>query len=264
MAAAAEKDRSGAPAPTAIRVSRLSHRFGATEVLAGIDLEVAPGETLALVGPSGCGKSTLLELVAGLQPLQAGRIDIDGDPAPAARTALSAWMPQRDMLLPWKRAADNAAVALRLAGGDRRESRRLAAAMLDRLGLSGFADALPGELSGGMRQRVAVARTLLAGTPVLLLDEPFAALDAITRGELQTWLRATLASEHRSTLLVTHDVEEALYVADRAAILTPRPAAVAAVIEAPTTPAAARADAISAPAFVAARAAALKSLGAAA
>jgi NitT/TauT family transport system ATP-binding protein len=136
--------------------------------------------------------------------------------------------------------------------------------MLHRLGLSGFADALPGELSGGMRQRVAVARTLLAGTPVLLLDEPFAALDAITRGELQTWLRATLASEHRSTLLVTHDVEEALYVADRAAILTPRPAAVTAVIEAPAIPAAARADAISDPAFVAARAAALKSLGAAA
>jgi NitT/TauT family transport system ATP-binding protein len=233
-------------------------------VLAGIELEVAPGETLALVGPSGCGKSTLLELVAGLQPLQAGSIEIDGDPSPAARTARSAWMPQRDLLLPWKRAADNAAVALRLAGGDRRESRRRAGAMLDHLGLSGFADALPGELSGGMRQRVAVARTLLAGTPVLLLDEPFAALDAITRGELQTWLRATLASEHRSTLLVTHDVEEALYVADRAAILTPRPAAVTAVIEAPAIPAAARADAISDPAFVAARAAALKSLGAAA
>jgi NitT/TauT family transport system ATP-binding protein len=168
------------------------------------------------------------------------------------------------MLLPWKRAADNAAMALRLAGVDRHESRHRAGAMLDRLGLSGFADALPGELSGGMRQRVAVARTLLAGTPVLLLDEPFAALDAITRGELQTWLRATLASEHRSTLLVTHDVEEALYLADRAAILTPRPAAVTAVIEAPAIPAAARADAISDPAFVAARAAALKSLGAAA
>ena len=241
------------------------HRFGPTEVLAGIDLEVGAGETVALVGPSGCGKSTLLELIGGLQALQAGTIAVAGDPSPGARTARSTWMPQSDMLMPWKRAVDNAAVALRLAGLDGRESRRRASEMLDHLGLSGFAGALPRELSGGMRQRVAFARTLLAGTPVLLLDEPFAALDAITRGELQSWLVATLASEQRTTILVTHDVEEALYVADRVALLSRRPARVTATIRSPRAAAGTtRAEAISRPPFVAARAEALSALGAAA
>jgi len=234
-------------------------------VLAGIDLEVAPGDTVALVGPSGCGKSTLLELIGGLQPLQSGEIAVDGDPSAEARTTRSTWMPQSDMLLPWKRAVDNAAVALRLAGQDRHGSRLRANEMLDRLGLAGFADALPRELSGGMRQRVAFARTLLAGTPALLLDEPFTALDAITRAELQSWLVGTLAAEARSTVLVTHDVEEALFVADRVALLTPRPARIRTVIESPVqVVGAARADAISEPKFVAARAEALRVLGAAA
>ena len=241
------------------------HRFGPTEVLAGIDLEVGAGETVALVGPSGCGKSTLLELIGGLQALQAGTIAVAGDPSPGARTARSTWMPQSDMLMPWKRAVDNAAVALRLAGLDGRQSRRRATEMLDHLGLTGFAGALPRELSGGMRQRVAFARTLLAGTPVLLLDEPFAALDAITRGELQSWLVATLASEQRTTILVTHDVEEALYVADRVALLSPRPARVTATIRSPRADAGTtRAEAISRSPFVAARAEALNALGAAA
>jgi len=230
-------------------------------VLAGIDLDVASGETVALVGPSGCGKSTLLELIAGLQALQEGEIAIAGDTSTGARTARSAWMPQSDMLLPWKRAVDNAALSLRLAGSERAESRRRAGEMLDHLGLAGFAEALPDELSGGMRQRVAFARTLLAGTPVLLLDEPLAALDAITRAELQSWLRDTLAVEGRSTLLVTHDVEEALFVGDRAVILSPRPARVAAVVDTPPARAADRAEVISDPAFVAARAAALHALG---
>jgi len=242
-------------------IAGVHHRFGANEVLAGIDLEVADGETIALVGPSGCGKSTLLELIAGLQEPQEGAIAVAGQSAAAARTARSTWMPQSDMLLPWKRAADNAALSLRLAGADRAGSRLRAEAMLERLGLAGFADSLPGELSGGMRQRVAFARTLLAGRPVLLLDEPLAALDAITRAELQSWLRHTLAHERRSTVLVTHDVEEALYVADRAVILSARPARVVAVIDSPPAPDGSRADVIGAPAFVAARGAALDALG---
>jgi NitT/TauT family transport system ATP-binding protein len=177
----------------------------------------------------------------------------------------STWMPQSDMLLPWKRAADNAAVALRMSGRDSTSSRERATALLDRLGLAGFAGAYPRELSGGMRQRVAFARTLLAGTPVLLLDEPFAALDAITRAELQSWLVATLAGEARTTILVTHDVEEALYVADRVVLLTPRPATVRTTIVSPLAPAgASRAAAIGLPGFVAARVQALGALGAAA
>ena len=179
--------------------------------------------------------------------------------------AASTWMPQSDMLLPWKRAADNAAVALRASGADRASSRARATAMLDHLGLAGFAGSYPRELSGGMRQRVAFARTLLAGTPVLLLDEPFAALDAITRAELQSWLVATLVGEGRTTILVTHDVEEALYVADRVVLLTPRPATVRATIASPPAPAgASRAEAIAHPGFVAARTEALEALEAAA
>ncbi len=135
--------------------------------------------------------------------------------------------------------------------------------MLEHLGLGGFATALPGELSGGMRQRVAFARTLLAGRPVLLLDEPFAALDAITRADLQRWLVGTLAAERRTTVLVTHDVEEALYVADRVLLLSARPARVTTTIDSPRAPAgSSRAAAISRPEFVAARAAALSALGA--
>jgi NitT/TauT family transport system ATP-binding protein len=243
----------------AISIAGVAHRYGPTEALAGIDLEVAGGETVALVGPSGCGKSTLLELIGGLRPLQAGSIAIGAATAEPARTAASTWMPQHDLLLPWASAADNAALALRARGNGRAESRRQAAELLDHIGLGGFVAALPRELSGGMRQRVAFARTLLAGTPVLLLDEPFAALDAITRGELQDWLLRTLAAERRTTVLVTHDVEEALYVADRVVLLSPRPARIGATIAAPVC-GPFRAEALAEPGFVAARAEAMLTL----
>ena len=160
-------------------------------------------------------------------------------------------MPQSDELLPWKRAVDNAALALRFAGVGRGEARERASALLGRLGLGEFERARPRELSGGMRQRVAFARTLLAGRGVLLLDEPFAALDAITRADLQVWLRETLASERRTTLLVTHDVEEALYLGDRVLVLSPRPGRV--VWETPAPPSRTgddRAAEVSAPQFV--------------
>lgn len=217
--AGAEKDPAELTAPAAVRIAGIRHRYGATEVLAGIDLEVAAGETVALVGPSGCGKSTLLELVGGLQDLQAGTIAIAGRDSAAARTARSTWMPQSDMLLPWKSAADNAALALRLAGGDRAGSRRRAAAMLDRLGLAGFTGRRPDALSGGMRQRVAFARTLLAGTPVLLLDEPLAALDVSVRRSLRDFLRRRLAELGLPTIIVTHDADDASALSDDIAVL---------------------------------------------
>ncbi len=245
-----------------IETSGLSHRFGMVDVLADLDLEVAADETVALVGPSGCGKSTLLELIGGLLPLGAGRITIGGDSSAEGRIRSCAWMPQSDLLLPWKRATDNAAVALRLAGRTSGTARREADAMLDRLGLASFADAYPRELSGGMRQRVAFARTLLAGTQVLLLDEPFAALDAITRADLQSWLAETLRVEGRTTLLVTHDVEEALYVADRVVLLSPRPGRVLWTIDSPSAGVRGmpRPSVISEPGFVAARERALELL----
>ncbi len=250
-----------AQAKARIEVAGVDHRFGPLEVLRGVGFEVAAGEVVAVVGASGCGKSTLLELIAGLAEPGSGAIAVGGERDAAARLAACAWMPQRDLLLPWRRAVDNAALGLRLAGADRAAARRRATAMLDRLGVGEFARSFPAELSGGMRQRVAFARTLLTGNEVLLLDEPLAALDAITRAELQELLVATLAELPRTTVLVTHDVEEALFVADRVLLLSPRPGRIVWETRSPVDRREPRAAAISAPGFVAAREAALEQLG---
>jgi NitT/TauT family transport system ATP-binding protein len=193
-------------------------RFGAVEALSGVSLRARPGETLAVVGPSGCGKSTLLELVCGLQAPDAGTIE-----APPA-----ALMPQHDGLLPWLSALDNAGLALRVAGRSKAEARAAAHEHFAAFGLEGFEGTRPDELSGGMRQRVAFLRTLLAGRPLLCLDEPFGALDALTRAQLQRWLAGALVREPRTVLLVTHDVEEAVLLADRIVLLSPRPGRVVA------------------------------------
>jgi len=190
-----------------------SERGALVRALEGVSLAATSGELLVVVGPSGCGKSTLLELVCGLQAPDAGTL----------RCAPAVLMPQHDLLLPWLSALDNAALALRIAGLGRAQARRRAAALFAELGLEGFQQARPRELSGGMRQRVAFLRTLLSGKPVLCLDEPFGALDAITRAEMQDWLAGTLARERRTVLLVTHDVEEAVLLADRVVVLSARP-----------------------------------------
>ncbi len=189
--------------------------------LAGVSLVAEPGEVVAVLGPSGCGKSTLLELVCGLGPPDAG--EVEAEPA--------VLMFQRDLLLPWLTALDNAALALRVAGLGAVEARGRARPLFARFGLSGFERARPAELSGGMRQRVAFLRTLLAGRPVLCLDEPFAALDALTREEMQDWLADALRTEPRTVVHVTHDVEEAVLLADRVVVLSPRPGRVLAELE---------------------------------
>jgi NitT/TauT family transport system ATP-binding protein len=199
---------------------------GEVKALDRLTLEARTGERLGIVGPSGCGKSTLLELVCGLQDPSAGTVAVDGRGAPPARLERCVLMPQRDLLLPWRSALDNAGLALELRGRRRREARREALPLFERFGLEEFAGAKPAELSGGMRQRVSFARTLLAGKPILLLDEPFGSLDSITRAELQEWLASALAEEPRTTLLVTHDVEEALFLCDRVLVLSRRPGTV--------------------------------------
>ena len=193
--------------------------LGGRRVLAGLDLRLPVAGRVGIVGRSGAGKSTLLSLIAGLDEPDAGRIAVVGESEPHDRLAFCALMPQRDCLLPWRSALDNAGLALENAGVPRRGARRRAAPLFERLGLAGSERLLPAKLSGGMRQRVAFLRTLLADKPVLLLDEPFGALDAITRAELQQWLTNALAVEPRTVLLVTHDVEEALLLCERVLVL---------------------------------------------
>ena len=203
-----------APGATdAVHLEAVGHRYGDVQALDCVTLRIDPGAVVAVVGPSGCGKSTLLDVVCGLIAPSCGRVA-------APRAVL---MPQRDQLLPWLTALDNAALALRVAGASRAAARQVARPLLEELGLAGFEHQRPDALSGGMRQRVAFARTLLAGAPVLCLDEPFGALDAITRAETQAWLAAALQREPRTVLLVTHDVEEAVLLADTVVVLSPRP-----------------------------------------
>ena len=237
----------------AVRLDDVSKTFAAQRrgaapvaALEGISLRAAPGEIVAVVGPSGCGKTTLLELVCGLIEPSGGTIDAQ----PAALMA------QRDLLLPWAEAVDNAALALRVGGIDRAQARSQAGALLEDFGLGGFLQARPHELSGGMRQRVAFARTLLAGRPILCLDEPFAALDALTRLQMQDWLADALRADPRTVVLVTHDVEEAIVLADRVVVLSPRPGRVVATLEVEIARPRRRTD----PAIVALRARALEEL----
>jgi len=223
-------------------------RRGAEPVaaLGGLSLRARAGEIVAVVGPSGCGKTTLLALVCGLSEPDTGTVDA----APAALMA------QRDLLLPWRSAVDNAALALRVAGVPRGPARERAAALLHDFGLAGFERARPGELSGGMRQRVAFARTLLSGRTILCLDEPFAALDALTRQEMQDWLAGALLAQPRTVVLVTHDVEEAIVLADRVLVMSPRPGRVVATLEVDVPRPRRRSD----PALVALRERALREL----
>jgi NitT/TauT family transport system ATP-binding protein len=253
-------DAMTADAGAAVEIAGLRHSFGELEVIAGMDLRLNPGEVRGIVGPSGCGKSTLLELVSGLRQPSAGGIAVHGSESARDRLASCAFMPQRDLLLPWLSAIDNAAIALRNRGASRRDARHAAHPLFERFGLAGFEASRPAELSGGMRQRIAFLRTLLAGKPVLLLDEPFASLDAITRAEMQEWLAEALAAESRSVILVSHDVEEALYLSDGVTVLSPRPARAVAEVSAPAPRARPRLEAVTDPRFTAARERALEAL----
>lgn len=191
-------------------------------VLDEVNLHLDTGEFVALIGPSGCGKSTLLSIIAGLQAPTSGAISLYGDPS-ARRLGRVGYMPQRDLLLPWRNALDNAIASLEVHGTPRAEARQRAHTLFAAFGLSGFERAYPSQLSGGMRQRVAFARTAIAAGDLLLLDEPFGALDALTRAGLQRWLVEIWGSLGKTCLLVTHDVDEALLLADRIYVMTPRP-----------------------------------------
>lgn len=198
-------------------------RRGDTLVIDGLTLTVEPSQVVGLVGPSGCGKSTLLDVLAGLLTPTAGHAEVGGVTARQGVDTGLALMPQTDALLPWRTVADNVALAAVLGGATSTDARRAADAALARVGLTGFGDHYPHALSGGMRQRASMARTLLADRRGWLLDEPFGAVDALTRQELRDDLRATWQRERPTVLLVTHDIEEAAALCDRVVVCGPRP-----------------------------------------
>jgi NitT/TauT family transport system ATP-binding protein len=213
------------------RVSRSFHsRRGVVEALRGVDLEVREGEFIALVGRSGCGKSTLLRLIAGLVPVSAGRIAVGGTPVTRPRQDV-ALMFQSPALLPWRTVADNVLLPVEMFGWNKGDYRDQALRLLDTVGLAGFEKRLPHELSGGMRQRVALCRSLIQQPRVMLMDEPFSALDALTREEMAIELQRIHMEHRATTVFVTHSIAEAVLLADRVAVLTPRPGRVLRVMD---------------------------------
>jgi ABC-type nitrate/sulfonate/bicarbonate transport system ATPase subunit len=195
------------------------------EALAGVSLKAEAGKFVTIIGPSGCGKSTLFSIVCGLQQPDHGEICFDGVPA-ARRTGMVGFMPQRDLLMPWRNVLDNTILGPEVQGADLKAAREEACSLLPLFGLHGFAQSYPASLSGGMRQRAALLRTFLCRKDVLLLDEPFGALDAITRAALQEWLLQVWAQFNYTILFITHDVEEAAFLSDDVYVLTARPARV--------------------------------------
>jgi ABC-type nitrate/sulfonate/bicarbonate transport system ATPase subunit len=214
----------------ALELRSISKRFVTAEgplvVLDEVQMHVAPGEFVSIVGPSGSGKSTLFNLVAGLELPDEGAVLLDGVVTTGQRGQV-AYMPQRDALLPWRSVRENAVLAAQIQGGDLAAARREAEALLEPFGLAGFGDALPATLSGGMRQRAALLRTVLWHRPLMLLDEPFGALDSLTRAQLQQWLLGLWERLDRTIVLVTHDIDEALLLSDRVYVLSARPGRIA-------------------------------------
>lgn len=207
-----------------LRVEDMSIAFDGRQILEHVSLSVEEGEFVALIGPSGCGKSTLLNILAGLLDAQKGSFYVD-DKEVHGVSSHFAYMPQSDLLLPWKTILDNVTLYGKLHGSQK-EAKERALKEFETFGLKGYEKAYPDELSGGMRQRAAFLRTALCSADIMLLDEPFGALDVITRNDMQDWLLRLRKELHKTTLLVTHDVDEALYLADRIVILGGHPACI--------------------------------------
>ena len=215
------------PSPL-LELRGVTKTFGRTTALAAFDAAVKPGEFVTVVGPSGCGKSTLFNIVAGLEePDSGGILRFENRSCHAAELlGRVSFMPQRDLLLPWRNVIDNAILALEVEGVSRKEARAKALRMLPEFGLAGFETQYPHQLSGGMRQRVALMRTFLFERDLMLLDEPFGALDALTRAMMQRWLLDVWQKYRRTILFSTHDVDEAIFLGDRVLVMTARPGSV--------------------------------------
>ncbi len=200
-----------------------------TIALSDTSIDVRPGEFLAIIGPSGCGKSTLFNIVAGLDMPTAGDVEINGESIMGEQGHVG-YMLQKDLLLPWRSVINNVIIGMEVSGMSKRHARELAMPFLEAYGLKEFANHRPDQLSGGMRQRAALLRTILFNRDVILLDEPFGKLDAQTRATMQEWLLDVWDDFKKTVVFVTHDIDEAVYLADRVVVMAPRPGRVIADI----------------------------------
>lgn len=216
-----------------IDIRDLRHTFEragmVTNALDGVDLEVRTGELVSIVGPSGCGKSTLLRIVAGLLPFSAGRVQVGGRDVAGPQTDLGIVF-QSPVLLDWRNVLDNVLIQLELRGLDANQYRDRARQLLADVGLGDFQDRRPRELSGGMRQRVAIVRALIHDPTLLMMDEPFGALDALTREQMRIDLEKLWLQQRHTLLFVTHGISEAVALADRVVVMTPRPGRIEKII----------------------------------
>ncbi|WP_339060585.1 ABC transporter ATP-binding protein [Tepidibacillus marianensis] len=203
---------------------------GRFQTLDNISIHVKEGEFVSIIGPSGSGKSTLFNLISGLEPPTQGEILLDGTSIKNKKGYVS-YMPQKDHLLPWRTVLDNLILGMEIKGISKTEARKRAKEYLEVFGLETFDNEYPSSLSGGMRQRAALLRTILLNNNVLLLDEPFGALDEITRMNMQQWLLAIWGQFHHTILFVTHSIDEAVFLSDRVYVLSPRPAHVQGIVE---------------------------------
>ncbi len=222
-----------ASAQAHIAIHDLQHRFQrngqVTHALNGVDLSIAPGELVVVVGPSGCGKSTMLRIVAGLLPFSSGQVRLAGRDVSGPQTDLGIVF-QSPVLLDWRNVIDNVLVQLELRGLDPRLYRERAEKLLADVGLADFHDRRPRELSGGMRQRVAIVRALIHEPPLLMMDEPFGALDALTREQMRIDLEKLWLARRNTLVFITHGIAEAVALADRVVVMTPRPGRVERII----------------------------------
>lgn len=262
MSAGAERPDATSLPDHGIAFADVRKTFGDVLALQSITFQIERHSRIGIVGPSGGGKSTLLHLTAGLLEPDGGTVDVEGAVTAEGRLERCALMPQRDLLLPWRTALDNAVLALENRGVSRRDARAKTRPIFERFGLAEFEDVRPAQLSGGMRQRVSFLRTLMADKDVLLLDEPFGALDSITRAQMQEWLLGALSDIPRTVLLVTHDVEEALLLSRTVVVMSPRPGRVVTVIDVELqTDGLARREIVTSSEFVRLKEAALEAIG---
>jgi len=205
-------------------------RSGEIESLKPLDFDIRAGEFVAVIGPSGCGKSTLMKMVAGLLPISGGELELDGRAVRGPQTDVGIVF-QTALLLPWRRVIDNILLQAEIRGLAMPQARQRAAALIEMAGLKGFEDKFPWELSGGMQQRVAILRALLHDPPVLLMDEPFGALDAMTREKMNVELQRIWMVAGKTVLLITHSIAEAIFLSDRVLVMSERPGRIAAVYD---------------------------------